>query len=38
MFFTVFTFSQIEKVTKFDLAVKYVKVTPVSSFEQIKMG
>ena len=25
-------------VTKFDLAVKYVKVTPGSSFEQTMMG
>ena len=26
------------KVTNFDLAVKYVKVTPGSSFEQVMMG
>ena len=36
---TVFTFFPIEKpVTKFDLAVKMVKVTPGSSFEQTMMG
>ena len=36
---TVFTFSYRKlKLTKFDLAVKYVKVTPGSSFEQTMMG
>ena len=36
---TVFTSSYRKaKVTKFDLAVKYVKVTPGSSFEQTMMG
>ena len=36
---TVFTFSYRKaKITKFDLAVKYVKVTPGSSFEQTMMG
>ena len=36
---TVFTFSHRKTlVTKFDLAVKYVKVTPGSSFEQTMMG
>ena len=36
---TVFTFSHRKTyVTKFDLAVKQVKVTPVSSFEQTMMG
>ena len=34
---TVLTFSY-RKVTKFDLAVKYVKVIPGSSFEQTMMG
>ena len=37
--FTVFTFSNRKaKVTKFDLAVKKVKVTLGSSFEQTIMG
>ena len=36
---TVFNFSYRKpKVTKFDLAVKYIKVNPGSSFEQIMMG
>ena len=36
---TVFTFSHRKaEVTKFDLAVKLVKVTPGSSFEQTMMG
>ena len=36
---TVFTFSYRKAyVNKFDLAVKYVKVTPGSSFEQTMMG
>ena len=35
---TVFTFSYRKPVTKFDLAVKYVKVTPGSLFEQTMMG
>ena len=36
---TVFTFPiEKAKVTKFDLAVKKVKVTPGSSFEQAMMG
>ena len=36
---TVFPFSHRKAyVTKFDLAVKYVKVTPGSSFEQTMMG
>ena len=36
---TVFTFSYRKAyVTKFDLAVKKVKVTPGSSFEQFMMG
>ena len=37
--FSVFTFSYRKSyVTKFDLAVNYVKVNPGSSFEQIMMG
>ena len=37
--FTVFTFSHRKaKVTKFDLALKQVKVTQGSSFEQTMMG
>ena len=35
---TVFTFPIEKPVTKFDLAVKQVKVTPGSSFEQTMMG
>ena len=36
---TVFTFSiRKAQVTKFDLVVKYVKVTPWSSFEQTMIG
>ena len=36
---TVFTFSYRKaQVTKFDLSVKYVKVTPGSSFKQTMMG
>ena len=36
---TVFTFSYRKvKVSKFDLAIKYVKVTSGSSFEQTMMG
>ena len=36
---TVFTFSYRKAyVTKFDLAIKWVKVTPGSSFEQFIMG
>ena len=37
---TAITFFSYRKayVTKFDLAVKYVKVTPGSSFEQVMMG
>ena len=36
---TVFTFSHRKaQVTKFDLALKWVKVTPGSSFEQTMMG
>ena len=37
--YTVFTFSNRKaQVTKFDLAVKKVKVTPGSSFEQTMLG